>query len=91
MKRKLIIVGDQRFMMKEIFNLSDSEVDQVKIFLEDDHKNIGDIMKKLIASGLNERQKILAGYIMGNTFGVKQSREMNVMSKADRDIPTVAM
>ena len=73
MKRKLLIMEDQRLLMKDIFKISDVEVDQVKIFMECDYKNIADIMKNLIRSDLNEKQKIIVGYIIGSTFGVMQT------------------
>ena len=91
MKRKLIIVGNQKFMMKDIFELSDLEVDQVKRFMEDDHKDMPDIMKKLIKSDLSEKQKILAGYIMGNTYGILQARDSENVIRGDRDIRPVGM
>ena len=91
MKRRLTIIGDQKFMMKDLFNLSDNDIDQVKRFMENEYKDVSEVLKKLIVSDLNERQKILAGYIIGNTFGVMMMREMEYIAKGDKDVPMSAM
>ncbi len=79
-KRKLLISSDQRPLIRDIFGLSDTEIDQVKIFVESDCENMSDIMKKVIGSNLNEGQKILVGYVMGNTFGVEKTVNMGNMT-----------
>ncbi len=91
MKRRLTILGDQKFMMKDLFNLSDNDVDQVKKFMEEEYKDVSEVLKKLIVSDLSERQKILAGYIIGNTFGVKMVREMEYIASTDKGSHTSAM
>ncbi len=93
MKRKLVVLGDMRFTMKDIFGISDKEVDQVVKFMSEDYDKMFDVIKMAAKSeDLNYRQKMLISYIVGNTSGVIQSREMgNMMRGEDRDIPSVGM
>ncbi len=63
MKRKLIIIGDMRHMMREIFELDDLEVDSVKAFMEKDYIDIFDVIKDAAKSDLTDRQKMLVAYI----------------------------
>lgn len=85
MKRKLVIVGDMRYMMKEIFELSDSQVDYVKRFMEGDFVDIPDVVKKAAKSDMTDRQKMLAAYICGNTYGMMEARDLNTIAKKDSD------
>lgn len=93
MKRKLVVLGDMRFTMKDIFGISDKEVDQVVKFMSEDYDKMFDVIKMAAKSeDLNYRQKMLISYIVGNTSGVIQSREMgNMIRGEDRDIPSVGM
>lgn len=91
MKRKLTILGDQKFVMKVIFDLSDYDVEQVKKFMEDEYRDVLELLRRLISSDrLSEKQKILAGYIVGNTFGVSLTHEMEYITK-DKDRPVDTM
>lgn len=72
MKRKLVIIGDMRYMMKEIFGLDDLEVDNVKGFMERDFTDIFDVIKEAARSDLTDRQKMLVAYICGNTSGMHE-------------------
>lgn len=95
MKKKWIIIGDERAMMKNIFELNDQEIDQVKDFMEMDFKNTPDLLNRLIKSKLNARQKILASYVAGNTIGMQTIDEMkntmgNVIEHRRDDIPHMA-
>lgn len=89
MRRKLIIVGDQKFMMKDVFQLSDKEVDEVKRFMEGDFIDMPDVIKKTAKSSLNDRQKMLASYICGNTYGVMQAQDSETIIKDD-DMRSIA-
>jgi len=91
MKRKLVVVGDMRFMMKDVFRINDKEVDQVVKFLGKDYEYILDAIKKAADSDeLNERQKMLISYIVGNTSGVMQA-QVGLIPKEDRDVPDIGM
>lgn len=92
MKRKLVVVGDMRSMMKDIFRINDKEVDQVIRFMGEDYKHIIDAIKIAADSDeLTERQKMLISYIVGNTSGVMQAREMSGIFREDHDISDVGM
>lgn len=89
MKRKLVIVGDMRFMMKDVFELNDHDVDEVKRYMERDFIDIHDVIKKAAKSDLTLRQKMLVSYIAGNTYGVMQARDMGDMIKGDKNVPPI--
>lgn len=92
MKRKLMVVGDMRFMMKDIFGINDKEVDQVVRFMGEDYEHILDAIKIAANSDkLTERQKMLVSYIVGNTSGVMQAMEMGNISRENMDISDVGM
>ncbi len=76
MKRMWVVLGDEKKFMMEVFELNDQEMDQVKTFMEQEFHDISELMKLLIRSNLNLNQKILAGYIMGNTIGFSKSQDM---------------
>lgn len=79
MKRKLVIMGDERLMMKEVFDISDHDVDEAKRFLEKDYDYIFDVIKEAIKSNLNEKQKMLIAYIAGNTNAMMSIDNMKRM------------
>jgi len=89
MKRKLIIVGDMRFMMKDVFELSDRDVDDVKRYMEGDFIDIPDVIKKAAKSELSVRQKMLVSYIAGNTHGMMQAKDMEDIIKEDKNVPPI--
>lgn len=88
MKRKLLIVGDMRFMMKDIFGINDKEVDQVLRFMEKDFERVFDAIKVAAESDeLTDRQKMLVSYIVGNTSGVMQARELDEIARDNSNMP----
>ncbi len=92
MRRKLLVVGDMRFMMKDTFGINDKEIDKVVEFMGKDYEHILDAIKIAAKSDdLNDRQKMVVSYIVGNTSGVMQGREMCNVTGEDRDIPPVGM
>ena len=64
--RKWIKMGNEKTFMRDIFELADHEIDEVKKFMEQEFRDIFGLMKLLIKSDLNLKQKMLASYIMGN-------------------------
>jgi hypothetical protein len=76
MKRKWLVMGDERKFMMEVFELNDQQVNQVKIFMEQEFQSVPELMKSLIKSNLNSNQKMLASYIMGNTVGFSTFQDM---------------
>lgn len=89
MRKRWIILGEEKNYMKSIFDISDSEIDQVKNFMEEEYENIPNLMKKLLKSNLNERQKVLCGYIMGNTVGFSMVHDVrNAVEEKRSEIDT---
>jgi NADPH:quinone reductase-like Zn-dependent oxidoreductase len=92
MKRKLLVLGDMRVMMKDIFGVNDKEIDQVVKFMGEDYDRILDAVKTAaVSDDLNCNQKMVVSYIVGNTSGVMQGREMSNMMGKDHDISPVGM
>lgn len=76
MKRKWVVLGDEKKFMMEAFELNEQEMDQVKTFMEQEFYDVSELMKLLIRSNLNLNQKMLASYIMGNTVGFSKFQNM---------------
>lgn len=79
-----MIIGNERKFMREIFELSDKEVDDVKRFMEQDFNSVPELMRLLIKSNLNDRQKMLSSYIMGNTVGFSMVQDMRSATEEGR-------
>jgi hypothetical protein len=92
MKRRLMIVENTRFMMKDIFGINDKEVDQVIKFMEEDYEHILDAIKMAIISGkLSDRQKMLVSYIVGDSSGTRHARELDDLARKDYNMSDVGM
>lgn len=92
MKRKLLIVGNIRFMMKDVFRVDDKEVDQVIRFMGEDYEHILDVIKTASDSDeLTDRQKMLVSYIVGNTSGVMQAREFGDITRDGYNVQDIGM
>lgn len=78
-------------MMRDIFGLSDRDVDEVKRYMERDFIDIPDVIKKAAMSAdLSVRQKMLVSYIAGNTHGIMETRDMGDMINEDKNVPPIA-
>ena len=84
MKRKLIVLGDMRLMLKDVFGINDKEIDQVVRFMGEDYESAFDVIKVAARSNyLTEHQKMVVSYIVGNTSGVLHAQEAGEMIKRD--------
>ena len=84
MRRKLIVLGDMRTMLKDTFGINDKEIDQVVRFMGEDYGSAFEVLKIAASSiELTERQKMVVSYIVGNTSGVLHAQEAGEMIKRD--------
>ena len=84
MKRKLIVLGDMRSMLKDTFGINDKEIDEVVRFMGEDYKTAFDVIKIAAKSDeLTEHQKMVVSYIVGNTSGVMHAQEAGEMIKRE--------
>ena len=82
MKRRLIVLGDMRSMLKDVFGIDDKEIDQIVEFMGEDYETSFDVIKIAANSeALTERQKMVVSYIVGNTSGMIYAREAGEMAK----------
>ena len=84
MKRKWIIMGDEKKFLRDTFELNDQQLNDVKRFMEQEFHSMPELMKLLINSKLCTNQKILASYIMGNTVAVQMIRDMKNTTEENR-------
>ncbi len=82
MKRKLLVIGEMRNMMKDTFGINDKEIDQVIEFMGEDYDRMYDVIKIAAKSDdLTFRQKMVVSYIVGNTSGMLHAKDIENISR----------
>ena len=66
----LKMLEDNKDNIMESFKVSEEEIDNIKDIIDNKYANLGEAMESIFTSDLNDREKMVAYYLIGHVNGI---------------------